>query len=209
MTQSPDDRQKRLEGGQIGKPAAPKRRGAQRLAALIPETLAPILRQRGFVNATLLTEWREIAGPHIARWSAPLELRWPKRRGEPAEPKPPAAGRGARKNAPLEAATRATLVIACPGAFALDLQMATPRLIEAVNRRLGFAGIGAIMIKQVPRRQVEAPAQPAPPDPTLVAQFARGMGDIEDAGLRQALATMAASLSLRNQPAQATAKPPK
>ena len=50
-----------------------------------------------------------------------------------------------------EQATRATLLVAAPGAFALEIQMASASIIEAVNRRLGFGCIGAIQIVQAPR----------------------------------------------------------
>ncbi len=135
------------------------RRGATALGTLVPEAVAPVLKQRGFASAAVLTEWRAIVGPHLAGWTTPI--------------------------------------IACPGAFALDVQMSARAIIEAVNRRVGFACIGAIQIHQAPR---PAP-KPAPVsrtvDPALIARIDQTLGDIEQADLRRALAELGASIAAR------------
>lgn len=177
-------------------PAAPKsrpppvlRRGANRLSMLVPQSVAPVLQQRGFASSALMTEWENIAGAHLARHATPLEIRWPKRHeNTPQTPR-------SRKQ---EEAEKATLVLACPGAFALEVQMATPRLIEAINRRLGFAAIGKIIVQQVrlaPKPEVKSPP---PDDPVLIAREAEKLGHIQDDPLRRALATMSARVFQKN-----------
>jgi len=165
------------------------RRGANKIAALVPQSVAPVLQQRGFASSALMTEWMEIAGPHLAQFATPLEIRWPKRREAAAQ---------SPRSRKQDDAEKATLVLACPGAFALEVQMATPRLIETLNRRLGFAAIGAIIVQQT--RRVPKPAPPAPPldDPALIAHEAQKLAHIQDEFLRQALATMSARVQQKN-----------
>ena len=170
--------------------AGRRRRGPVSLASLVPATIEPALRQRGFATAAILTEWAEIAGPRLAGWTQPLEIRWP-RRPEIEH----AAGKPLTDKA--EKARRATLVVACPGAFALEVQMASAGLIEAVNRRLGFGCIGAVLVQQMPR----APAPPPKPsrqlDPAAVRAISDRLDAIESPELRQALAELGAGIAAR------------
>ncbi|OYU48631.1 MAG: hypothetical protein CFE31_09260 [Rhizobiales bacterium PAR1] len=176
-------------------PARPYKRGAVALGSLIPEAVAPILSQRGFASTAILTEWREIVGPHLAQWTNPIEIRWPRRPHEGAEPAKTLARPSRTKT---DNATRATLVIGCASAFALDIQMATPAIIEAVNRRLGYGCIGSIQILQGPRKAPVAPPASRKVDPTLVKTVEGTLGDIENAELRQALATLGAEIAARS-----------
>lgn len=176
--------------------AKPRKRGARALGTLVPEAVAPVLRERGFASSAILTDWREIVGPHLARWTSPVEIRWPRRNTESGEAMPgKITARPSRTR--TEQASRATLIIACPGAFALDVQMSTPGIIEAVNRRLGFGCIGAIQIRQTPR------AEPAPAkvsqkiDPALVEKVNATLADIEHTELRAALAALGAEIAAR------------
>jgi hypothetical protein len=167
-----------------------RRKGARALATLVPDAMAGALRERGFASSAILTEWPEIVGPHLAKWAHPLEIRWPRRTEGPAPAMPPPGTRRAK----TESASRAVLVIACPGAFALDLQMAGASVIEAVNRRLGFGCIGSIQILQRPQ-----PAPVASPasrilDPERIKALEAGMGDIVADDLREALARLGAQL---------------
>jgi hypothetical protein len=167
------------------------KRGAVGLGALVPELVAPALRQRGFASSTILTEWREIVGPRLAQWTSPMEIRWPRRSAENAPP----------SHLPLrtreEQASRATLIIACPGAFALDVQMARAAIIEAVNRRLGFGCIGAIAIHQISRVEPRPIPISRQIDPSLIARVEAGLRDIEQAELRQALARLGAEIAAK------------
>ncbi|MCZ8259375.1 MAG: DciA family protein [Beijerinckiaceae bacterium] len=170
------------------KPGAPRRKGPSLLSDLVPGTIETALRQRGFATSAILTEWREIVGPRLAEWTQPLEIRWPRR----AEIEPP-AGPALRDKA--ERARRATLVVACPGAFALDVQMGSAGLIEAVNRRLGFGCIGAIVVHQMPRLPPPRAPRSRQLDPALVAKVEQGLGRIEAEDLRHALAILGAGIA--------------
>lgn len=159
-----------------------KRHGAVALGALAPDMLALVLQQRGFATTALLTEWAEIVGPAIAPFTSPLEIRWPKRRKDG-----PASFRD-------EKTQRATLIVACSSAFALDLGMASPRIIEAVNRRLGYGAVGTMEIRHAPPAAKKPAAKRPQENAALVEKFHAGFGGIEDEGLRRALARFGAAV---------------
>ncbi len=164
-----------------------RRQAPRALNALLGEALAPVLRQRGFATSAVMTQWREIVGQRLAEWTTPLELRWPRRHeGEPA----------AALNARRQRAEQATLVLACPGPFALEVQMASAEIIAAVNCRLGFGAVGTLLIKQAPR-PARAKAAPRPqPDAAAIAAVERELAGIEAEGLRRALAQLGAQVRL-------------
>lgn len=174
-------------------PPRPYRKGATALAALVPEAVAPALRQRGFATAAILTEWREIVGPRLAQWTSPLEIRWPRKPSEIA-----AAATKSTLRRQEDRASRATLVIAAPGAFALEVQMAEATIIEAVNRRLGFGCIGAIRIQQAPRAAPEIVKPRSEPDPALIRTIEANLVDVKDADLRAILAILGAEIATKS-----------
>lgn len=166
---------------------APRKRGAAALASLVPGTIEPVLRQRGFANATILTEWEAIAGANLARFTTPLELKWPRHRPEPDAPRQP-------RSAKVEKTEKAVLIVACTSAFALELQMGSVRLIEQINRRLGFDCIGTIQIRQgLPVKPVKP--KPEPDDPAAIARLKAELQDIAHDPLREALATLGARIA--------------
>lgn len=158
------------------------------LKALVSDAVAPVLRQRGFATTAVMAEWREIVGPRLAEWTTPLEVRWPRRTEESAEP---------ARNSRTQRAEQASLIVACPGPFALDVQMASREILEAVNRRLGFGAVGALVIKQTPRpAPVKKPVR-IQPDEAQIAAVERELADIEADDLRRALAELGAQIRLR------------
>lgn len=175
----------------VPKTPRPPRKGAVALGELVPEAVAATLRERGFASSAVLTEWREIVGPHLAQWTHPIEIRWPRRPGE-------AAATAKAATAKQEKAQRAVLVIGCPGAFALDIQMASAAIIEAVNRRLGFGCIGSLQIAQMPQPEPPPPTPSRELDPVLVRKIEAGLTDIETDDLRRALAELGAAIAQRS-----------
>ena len=170
------------------KPA--KTRYRQPLGALIPQALAPVLKERGIATSALLMEWSEIAGPMIGKIASPIEIRWPKRAVEPQS--------RAARTAKMEKTEKAVLVLAASGSFALEIQMAEARIIEAVNRRLGYAAIGRIEIRQQPAPIPSKKKLPTPDDPALVKRFIEKTDDIADEKLRVALARMGARITQKS-----------
>lgn len=169
----------------------PRRKGAVTLSDLVPDAVATALRERGFASTAILTQWREIVGPHLAQWTHPVEIRWPRRPGE-------AAPMGKAATAKQEKAQRAVLVVGCPGAFALEIQMASAAIIEAVNRRLGFGCVGTLQIVQMPRPAPPPPATSRELDPAIVRTIEAGLSDIDAADLRRALAELGAGIAQRS-----------
>lgn len=152
-------------------------RGPARLSALVSTEIAAVFAKRGFAGADLAVHWPEIAGPGVARQSRPLALTWPKGGA--------AAGLGA------------TLVVACSGGFALDLQQMAPILIERINRRLGWRCVVKLTIRQMPVRPPEprrTVAAPAPEDVNAAGRIAAG---IRKDGLRDAVTRLGAAALAR------------
>jgi hypothetical protein len=170
------------------KASKPRNRPA-RLGTLVPALLEPTLRARGFASAQILAEWTEIVGSSIARCTAPLEIRWPRRRDSETAARP--AGRL------QERAEGATLVIACPGAFALEVQMAEKRILEQANRRFGFRAVTRLEIRQQPLPAPIVAAAPRLVPAEAIAEAERAMPDITDPTLRRALGELRAGLALR------------
>lgn len=171
----------------MSSPPRARKNGPQALTALVENAVAPVLRQRGFATSAIIKEWREIVGPRLAQWTTPLEVRWPRRKEEGAAP--------ARNSRTLKAEA-ATLVISCPGPFALEVQMASAQIIEAVNQRLGFGALGALVVKQAPRPLPPAKVERPQPDDASIAAMERTLNDIESPELRRALAQLGAQVRL-------------
>ncbi len=174
-----------------GMQAEPRKRPrVNRLAQLMPDLLEPTLRERGFASATLLAEWAEIVGPALAEFTVPLEIRWPKKRME-ADIAPRRAGRMQEK------AEGAVLVVTCASAFALEVQMASARILDAVNRRLGFRAVTRLEIRQgeTPKPRTVFIEREIPAE--LVSEQKAGLTDIADDGLREALARMGAGIAMK------------
>ncbi|CAN1490359.1 Protein of unknown function DUF721/UPF0232 [Rhabdaerophilaceae bacterium] len=173
-------------------PPHPFRRKAQlqQLSALVPAMIEPALRQRGFASAAILAEWTEIAGAELARYTTPLEIRWPKRREQDTAASLP-------RSRMQEKADGATLVIACPGAFALDAQMASARLIEAANQRFGFRAVTKLEIRQILAPEKRKKPRETPIPDNLVKEMDARLGDITDEVLRKAMSEMAAGIAQR------------
>jgi hypothetical protein len=160
----------------------PKRKpNARALAQFVPKALGEAFAKQGFVNGEIVLRWPEIAGPDLARRSQPVKLVWPRQ--------------AARKD---EAPVRqpATLLIQVESAFALELQMQTPVLIERINRYFGWQCVGALKLKQgiVARRRPSAPAEPrvTPAQEQKIAALVTG---VEDSRLADALIRLGREVS--------------
>lgn len=142
--------------------------------------LDPVLRKRAGISIGLVQAWEEIVGPRLAGRSRPEKIQWPRR--------PPLAGQD-------DAFEPAVLVIACEGAAALALQHETGEVVARVNAYLGYPAIGRIRIVQKPVAQAQKPKPrlraltPAEKDRVRLAT-----DGIEDAGLREALSRLGATV---------------
>jgi hypothetical protein len=173
----------------------PIKRRIAPLGSLIAGSIAPVLQMRGIAQAAILTEWPEIVGPAIAPYCLPLEIKWPNRHHDTQSAAP--------ITSKAQKANQARLIIACPGAFALDLQAATPMILEAINRRLGWNCIGSVQISQMPLPKPAPKTLPRALDPALIKTATERLNDIDAPDLRRALAILGAEISQR------AANPPK
>ena len=121
---------------------------------LASEILDPMLRKRAGISIGLVQSWDEIAGPRLAGHTRPEKIVWPRRMQEddPFQP--------------------ATLIIACEGFAALQVQHETGEIIGRINSFLGFNAIGRIKIVQKPVRSSGRPEKP-----TAAAAFGRRGGE--------------------------------
>lgn len=140
--------------------------------------LSDALRRQGFASAEIIARWADIVGAEIAAHSEPAKINWPRAVGdEPAEP--------------------ATLVLRVEGPAAVEIQHLSAVILERVNRFFGWQAIGGIALRQAPLRRREPREPPSPPDPAVAARIAASLPDIEDEGLREALARLGAAVKRR------------
>ncbi|MFD1197697.1 DUF721 domain-containing protein [Brucella gallinifaecis] len=150
------------------------KRGFRPLADMTSGLMDPILQKRAGISLSLLQSWEDIVGPAIGSSSRPLRILWPRRLHED-DPFSPA-----------------TLIIACEGFAALQIQHETGEIISRVNGFLGFSAVGRIKIEQKPpaidfRRKPKRFATLAPSEERRIDKATDG---IEDDALRAALARL-------------------
>lgn len=92
--------------------------GPRGLASLVPALVRPAFRRRAPATAQVLADWDAIAGPAIAAVTTPKKL---------------FAG---------------TLVIACSGPIAMELQHLAPQVIARINAHLGEIAVTRLRFVQ-------------------------------------------------------------
>jgi hypothetical protein len=143
----------------------------RQIGKAIAGVLDPLTAKRANVDLSLSLAWQEVAGEKLAGRTQPHKIVWPHRHGtdEPFRP--------------------GTLIVACEGSLALDLQYRTTELLERINRFFGFHALDKIKIEQ--RVIVRFREKRERVTPVLKPQEAEGLeaslSHIEDDGLRGAL----------------------
>jgi hypothetical protein len=138
--------------------------------------------KRGFADARLLTHWPEIVGEAVAEIALPVKI---------------THGRG----------FGGTLVLLTTGGHAPVLEMQKEALVDKVNACFGYRAVSHVHITQtaptgfaegqVAFRQARAPRRE--PDPAKLAQALSGAKEIENDGLREALARLARNVLTKRQ----------
>ncbi|RYC30815.1 DUF721 domain-containing protein [Lichenibacterium minor] len=165
------------------------RYGGRPLADWVDGCIAPSLARFGFGEVDIVSGWADIAGPRVAAFAEPVEIKWPRKGASSKMPKPGA------DDPPEPGGGRppATLVVRVEGAFALELQHLAPLLIERINAHLGWRCIGKLALRQAPLAGRPARAAPTPPPKPAAIAAARDLtGGIDDEGLRDALVRLGA-----------------
>lgn len=147
------------------------------LGHALQPVMRPLLRGRPLAEAQLLLDWPEVVGARFAALCRPLKVRF--------------QHRGERRGGVLE--------LACSGPAALELQHASPQIIQRVNAFLGYPAVARLALKQVlsepaPLAPVEAPQGVPAPAP------GRGAGAPEEESesrLERALAGLGEAVAAR------------
>jgi hypothetical protein len=126
--------------------------------------------RHGFAQADILSQWQAIAGERLASLCQPERIKWP--RGENSQ--------------------GGTLVLKAAPGRALDIQYATPGLIQKINQFFGFEAITAIKITQAKDLK---PATRPTPVATPTAELLAELETVSDPALKASLARLGASLS--------------
>lgn len=161
--------------------------GAKAVGSMVPSLTRKAFERFGFSTATLLTDWAQIVGADLARYTAPDRLKWP---------------RGSSDDEPAEGPARqgATLVLRVDLGRGIDIQYKARQLIERINAHFGYRAVAEIRIIQAPVEGALPPAEVASPTKVLRKAFNRGetaplLAAIPDDGLRAALERMQAGLT--------------
>ena len=159
-----------------GKPTPLRPRGgeARAIADLIPAVGGAAFRKFGFIQASLVTRWRDIVGDRLADVTEPAMIRFPM--GQKAD---------------------GMLHLVISGAHAPMLQHVEPELIAAVNRFFGYAAIARVRMTQGQVKPAPRPVQPAAIAPAIPADLSDSLRAVADPELRTVLERMAAGLGAR------------
>jgi len=163
-------------------PPKRRKRGFETAGALLAQDLRGPAEKRGFADARLLTHWPEIVGEAVAEIALPVKI---------------THGRG----------FGGTLVLLTTGGHAPVLEMQKEPLVDKVNACFGYRAVSHVHITQtaptgfaegqVAFRQARAPKRE--PDPAKLATALSGAENIENDGLREALARLARNVLTKRQ----------
>lgn len=177
------------------KPRPPVRIAAKAVGNWVPKLTQKAFEKHGFSTAALLTDWAQIAGADVARYTLPERLKWPRGVETYGEVDGSGAGRPG-----------ATLILKVDPARALDIQYKTAQLIERINVYFGYKAVTDLRILQTP---IDAPAasakpvqppRPAHPKPQALASVP-ALDAVTDDALRAALQKLQAGVAKRNRAA--------
>lgn len=150
--------------------------GFKHAGGLLTERIRQGAHGRGFAEARLLTQWDTIVGAQIARIVRPVRVSYAK------------GGIGA------------TLTVTASGANAPVVAMQADAIRDRVNACYGYNAISRVRIDQAasPRGFAEDQASYDPELPEPEPTVTMGVDNVNDTGLRDALARLAGNVIIRN-----------
>src|SRR5204862_928637 len=146
---------------------SPRRGHARSCGDLVGDIGGTTLKRFGFVQASIVSRWKEIVGDRYGQVSVPESIRFPtgKKSG-------------------------GTLTLLVEGAHAPLIQHLGPMIIERVNRFFGYEAIARIVFRQ--GRLPAAPPKQARPAPSAVPKdLGEGLRAVSDPELRACLESLA------------------
>ncbi len=161
------------------RPERPRGGDPRAIADLIPAIGGTAFRKFGFIQASLVTRWRDIVGDRLADVTEPAMIRFP------ASQK-----MGGQR-------VGGTLHLTISGAHAPMLQHVEPDLIACVNRFFGYAAIARVRMTQGQVAPAPRPVRPATVAPALPADLGDSLRAVADPELRTVLEKMAGGLAQR------------
>lgn len=147
---------------------------ARAIADLVPAIGGAAFRKFGFIQASLVTRWRDIVGDRLADITEPAMIRFPQGQKDGG-----------------------TLHLTISGAHAPMLQHVEPDLIARVNRFFGYAAIARVRMTQGQIAPAPRPVQPVAIAPAIPADIGDSLRTVADPELRTVLERMAAGLAGR------------
>ena len=157
-------------------------KGFTHAAAFVRGRFRTAAAKRGFASTRILTHWPEVAGPEIAAMSQPMAVKFNKAK---------------REN---------VLTLLTTGAFAQQLSMSAPVIVERVNAEFGFRAVDRVRVTQSWQGQKAGPAAlrepgalqtgPRETEDRLSADI---VDEIEDAALRNSLAELGRNILRRSE----------
>ena len=150
---------------------SPRRGQARACGELLGDIGGTTMKRFGFVQASIVSRWKEIVGERYGGVSIPESIRFPA---------------GKKSNG--------TLTLLVEGAHAPLIQHLGPMIIERVNRFFGYAAIGKVAFRQGKLPGV-APKQRRPEPSAVPQELGEGLRAIADPELRACLASLAGHIA--------------
>lgn len=152
---------------------SPRRGHASAAGDLVADIGGTTLRKFGFIQASVVSRWKEIVGERYGQVSLPESIRFP-------------AGRK----------SGGTLTLLVEGAHAPLIQHLGPMIIERVNRFFGYQAIDKVAFRQ--GKLAQAPKNRRSDPVPIPTELGEGLRAVSDPELRACLASLAGHIAGTN-----------
>lgn len=142
------------------------------LAQCVEQLTRPALKVQGLAGTRLITEWSQVVGEALARRCVPEKISFP-----------------------VGKTTGGTLTIAVENGFSTELQYLQPMIMERLASYFGYKAVSRIVISHSYLPTHEESPQAPQTRPTLPADSINQADGITDPELREALQSLAKTLS--------------
>ena len=156
---------------------SPRRGHARAAGDLVGDIGGMTFKKFGFVQASVVSRWREIVGDRYGQVSLPESIRFPT----------------GRKSG-------GTLTLLVEGAHAPLIQHLGPMIIERVNRFFGYEAINKVAFRQGRLPAAKAGMQPRKEAAAIPQELGEGLRAVADPELRACLATLAGHIATTTGP---------